>query len=313
MHVKKGMRLKQHTDTATSALAAGIPLIGFVIFGLIPLVISAVVSFTELHSTDLTQAQFVGLDNYEQILTNADNRTYGAYMSTIVFVLNVPITLAISLFIAYLLNRVKVFKQAFRAVFFIPYVCSIYAVGLAFKLFYNNDFGLLNSLLSFLGLERIGWLTDSPMSFMWSIIIMSTWMGLGYCIIMFQAALANVDDGYYEAAKMDGASSFQMFWKITWPAISPTTAYLLVIRLIGSMQAMAESMVFAGVGTPNWEGSEGWVSDFVVKHIYNMIFEQSYRFGHGMASAAGWILAILIFIMTQICLKTQRRWVNYDF
>ena len=106
-----------------NALAAGIPLIGFLIFGAIPLVLAAVVSLTELHTTNLAEMEFNGIKNFITILTNADEgRTYASYLSTIFFALNVPIGIAIGLYIANLVNNTKIGKRFFRSAFFIPYV-----------------------------------------------------------------------------------------------------------------------------------------------------------------------------------------------
>ena len=306
----------QRRDHLGSMIAAGIPLLGFLIFGVIPLILASVVSLTELHSTDLSQMEFVGLNNFKTVLTNGDQRTYASYFSTLVYSLNAPICIALALYIANLLNKVKIGQRFFRSAFFIPYVCSTIVIGLTFKILYNEEAGVLNAILSFLGLAKVGWLTESAGSFMVSTIIMTVWQGLGFCIVLFQAALANVDQSYYEAAKIDGASSFQTFWKITWPAISPTTAYLITMKLIWALQAMTETYILAGGSNtivPTWPNSEAWVSDLVVKHIYNMVFINSYQYGYGLAAAAGWVLAIIVFIVTRINLKSQKRWVNYDF
>lgn len=300
-----------------NALAAGIPLIGFLIFGAIPLVLAAVVSLTELHTTNLAEMEFNGIKNFITILTNADEgRTYASYLSTIFFALNVPIGIAIGLYIANLVNNTKIGKRFFRSAFFIPYVCSTIVVGLVFRMMYNSEMGVLNGILIKLGFEPIGWLIDSPCSFMISTIIMTVWKGLGYSIVLFQAALANVDESYYEAAKIDGASSFQVFWKITWPAISPTTSYLITMRIIHTLQAMTETYILAGGSNtivPTWGNTTAWVSDTVVTHLYLMVFQSPYKFGYGLAAAGGWILAIIIFIITRINLRLQKRWVNYDF
>lgn len=311
---KKPMRLGRETQFG-GFLSGSIPLVGFVIFGIIPLVLSAVVSFSELHSTDLTDMEFIGWDNYLTILTNGDKYTYASYWSTLLYALNAPICIALSLWIAYMVNRTKIGKKFFRSVFFIPYVCSSVVISLTFKtMLYRYEGGLLNELLVKLGFEPVGWLIDSPWVFMLAAVVMTVWAGLGWCIVLFQAALSNVDQSYYEAAKLDGASEAQMFWKITWPAISPTTAYLLTMKLIWAFQSMAEMHLLAGTNsTPAWGDSNGWVSDTVVKHIYNMVFVRSYEYGYGLAAAAGWILAIIILIITRINMRTQKRWVSYDF
>lgn len=311
---KKPMRLGRESQFG-GFLSGAIPLIGFVIFGIIPLALSAIVSFSELHSTDLTDMEFIGWDNYITILTNGDNYTYASYWTTLLYTLNAPICIALSLWIAYMVNRTKIGKKFFRSVFFIPYVCSSVVISLTFKtMLYRYEGGLLNELLVNLGFEPVGWLIDSPWVFMLAAVVMTVWAGLGWCIVLFQAALANVDQSYYEAAKLDGASEAQMFWKITWPAISPTTAYLLTMKLIWALQSMAEMHLLAGTNmTPEWGDSSAWVSDTVVKHIYNMVFVRSYEHGYGLAAAAGWILAIIVLIVTRINMRAQKRWVSYDF
>ncbi|MBR4767695.1 MAG: sugar ABC transporter permease [Lachnospiraceae bacterium] len=306
---------KKKGQFGNAMMAVG-PLIGFILFGAIPLILATLVSMTELHSTDLTEMRFIGLENYKTILTNGDNRTYASYLSTIMYtVMSVPISIAISLFIAYLLNRVKKGRRFFSSVMFIPYVCSTVVVGLIFKIFFREQGGIFNAILSFLGFQPVGWLTSDATTFMASTAIMTVWHGLGFSIVMFSAALGRIDEGYYEAARIDGATKFQMFWKITWSAISPTTGYLITMKLIWALQAMEQTMILVGANqiVPTWFGSDAYVSDLVVKHIYNMAFLSPYQYGYGLAAAAGWILAIIVFIVTRVNLKTQEKWVNYDF
>lgn len=318
--MKKAVSIKQKKkrDEFTSKFVAFIPLLGWLLFGILPLAMSGIVAFTELHSTDLRDMKFVGLQNFITILTNADEgRTYASYLSTIVFSLNVPVTLGVSLYIANLINRTKIGNKFFRTVFFIPFVCSTVVVSMTFRMLFATEGGLINQLLSDIGFQPVAWLTDTPESFMAVAIILSVWSGIGWCILLFLAALSSVDASYYESAKLDGATPFQMFWKITWPAISPTTSYLVTMRLIGALQSMSEMYVLVGGSStssaPTWGNTAAYVSDTVVKHIYNMIFENSYKYGYGLAAAAGWILAIIVLVITRINLKMQERWVNYDF
>ncbi len=311
---KRPIRLNSRGQ-AGGFLAGSIPLVGFCLFALIPLALSLAVAFSELHSPELWKMEFVGLQNFIRVLTNGDKATWSSYFSTIIYALNAPICIAISLWIAYLINRSKFGKTFFRSVFFIPYVCSSVVISLTFKnLLYRTEGGVLNELLDALNLAPVEWLTGSPWVFMIATVVMTVWAGLGWCIVLFQAALANVDESYYEAARLDGASDAQMFWKITWKAISPTTAYLLTMKLIWAFQSMAEMNLLHTNNVPAWDFGEGaWVSDTVVKHIYNMMWDKVYSEGYGMAAAAGWILAIIILVITRINMRTQKRWVSYDF
>ncbi len=315
MKQKYNKKRVQRIDQIGSAFAASGPLVGFAIFGIIPLLLATIVSFSELHSTNLADMEFIGFDNFKTILTNGDNSTYASYLSTVLYILNAPICIGLSLYIANLVNKTRIGQKFFRSVFFIPYVCSTVVITLTFKkLLFSKDAGIFNEFLEMLGFEPVGWLIDSPWTFMVAAIVMAVWKGLGWCIVLFQAALANVDQTYYEAARIDGASDFQIFWKITWPAISPTTGYLLTIKIMSALQAMEMMTLLAGSSlTPTWGNSTAWVSDTVVKHIYNMVFVNSYEYGYGLAAAGGWILAIVVFTVTRINMKSQERWVNYDF
>lgn len=296
-------------------MIAGIPVLGFIIFGLFPLAISLIVSFTELHAADFSQMKFIGLDNYIDVFTTPE--TYATYLSTVIYALKVPIGGLLALYLANKMHHSRIGKNFFRFVFFIPYVSSSVVVAMIFGRLYSLETGVLNSILTNMGFEKVGWLTDSAMSFMISAIFMDIWNGIGYDIVLYLAALAKVDNSYYEAAKIDGASPRQIFWKITWPAISPTTFVVVLFGMIGALQQMASTHVLASGASfmPRWEGlgSQAWVSDLVVKRIYNLIFAWNQQYGYGAGSAAGWILAIVIFVSSQLMLKLQKKWVNYDF
>lgn len=300
----------------TAALAASLPLIGFAIFGLIPLVLSIYLSFFELHLVDFSELKWVGLRNFKYVIFDENGRFYANWITTLVFALNGPLGIAAGLYVATLLNRTKTAKRFFRSLFFVPYVCSVVVVSLTFKIMFRNDAGVMNDLLSVLGMEKVEWLTSTPMRFMFVVLVMMVWKGLGYTVVLYQAALANVDESYYEAARIDGASPAQIFWKITWHAITPTTGYLVTMKIIGALQAMSELYILVqgkGVVIPTWFDGQSYVNDTVVSYIYEAIFERPLAEGFGIGSAAGWILALVVILITWINMKLQERWVNYDF
>lgn len=302
-------------DGKGAVLAALIPLIGFAIFTLLPLLLSTIISFTELHTTDVSEMEWIGFDNYISVITDRSGRYYPAWLTTLLFTLNVPFSIFGGLYLARILDKTRHMKRLFRSLFFVPYVCSIAVVTLTFKILFGNENGVVNTILDSLGFERIEWLTNSPYTFIGVVIVLTVWRGLGYSIVLYQAALANVNDSYYEAAQIDGATSFQIFWKITWPAISPTTGFLVTTKVIAALQALAETYVLIqgqnGI-IPMWNDT-AIVSDTVTRVIYNAIFVRPYAEGFGYGAAAGWVLAITIFIITRINLKLQRKWVCYDF
>ncbi len=310
------MKKKKITnDGASAVLAALIPLIGFAIFTLLPLLLSTIVSFNELHTTDLSEMEWTGFDNYISVITDQSGRYYPAWLTTLLFILNVPFSIFGGLYLARILDKTRHMKRLFRSLFFVPYVCSIVVVTLTFKILFRNENGVFNALLDALGFEKVEWLTKSPYMFVGVVVVMTVWKGLGYSIVLYQAALANVGESYYEAAKIDGATSFQIFWKITWPAISPTTGFLVTTKIIAALQSMAETYILVqgnGVVIPQWNDTAR-VSDTVTRIIYDAIFTRPYAEGFGYGAAAGWVLAITIFIITRINLRLQRKWVCYDF
>ncbi len=300
---------------AGKTLTASIPMIGFVLFGLIPLALAILMAFTKLHSTRLSEAEFVGLDNFVTILTNADKRTYASYLSTFIFLGNLVVCIAVSMWLGYLMSKIKRGYKIYSVIMFIPSVCSTVVVGMAFKILFKTEGGSINSILTALGFETVGWMTDSNALFVMITYLLMIWLNLGMMVTLFGAAYRSVDKTYYEAAMLDGATDRQVFWKITFPAISTTTGHLVTFGLIGNMQMMAETYILTtgGAFALTWGDSEAWISDTVVRHIYNMLFSYPDRYGYGMAAAAGLILSVVILIITRVNLKLQGRWVNYDF
>ena len=303
-------------DGVQNALITALPVVGFFVFGAFPMVMSLVMSFFEMHDTDFTKAIPVGIDNFIKMLDynqHGQNFLY-TFLTVGIFTLNVFIGLVIAVFIAYQLNKITFLRRLFRTIFFIPAVCSVSVVAIVFKLFLDRETGVFNQILTSLGFDSVSWLVGSPLMFSISMIIVSVWSGLGYSVVMLQAAFAAVDDSYAEAAAIDGASEWQIFKRITFHAITPTLGYLLTMRLIGSLQQMGLYYQFGyGIqGTPMWtESLYAWNTPVV--YLYEMVFRNSYEFGYGIGSAAAWILALIIFIVTRINLKLQEKWVSYDF
>ncbi len=294
---------------------ASIPMIGFVLFGLIPLILAVLLAFTELHSTRLEEAEWVGLENFITIFTNKDKRTYASYLSTFLFLFSLPLCITVSMWVGYLMSKVKRGYGIYSVIMFIPSVCSTVVVGMAFKIIFRMEGGSLNSILQMLGFESVNWLTGSNTTFVMITYILMVWLNLGMMTTLYGAAFRSVDKTYYEAAMLDGASERQVFWKITFPGISTTTGHLVTFGLIGNMQMMAETYILTTGGSfaLTWGDSEAWISDTVVRHIYNMLFSYPSRFGYGMAAAGGLVLAGVVFIMTKVNMKLQGKWVNYDF
>lgn len=286
---------------------AAIPVIGFVIFGLVPMVMSLMLSFTDVKGSILDDFTFVGFANFAYLAKNVN--FLKSMRNTLFYVLNVPLSLAAGLFIAYLVNKAGAGNRFFRSVFFIPYVCSTVSISIAWKIMYDADYGIINTILGGFGVDKIGWIS-SPKTFMLSVIIMSVWKGTGLCIILYQAALANVNQSYYESAKIDGASPARIFFTITLPAVSPTTFYLLTMKIIASLQVMEEPDILSG-GDETMSGLD-WADMTVVKFLYKTFNGGWNSLGFGVGSAAALILTLFILIVTYINFALGKKWVNYD-
>ena len=288
-------------ENATGTFMASIPLIGFAIFGLIPMVLAFVMSGMQIYGFSFANSKWIGFDNFKAVLT--DNEFWRSIKNTVYMGLSMPISLVLSLVVAFLLDKEIKFKKFFRTVFFIPYVCSVVAVTLMWKWIFNTNFGVLNQWLGRTGDNAIDWIGNSKY-YIWAVIIMSVWSGTGFGIILFAAALTNVNKSLTEAAKIDGANNIKCFWNITLPSISPTTFYLFTIGLIGVLQSFAVTNILTEGGGPNNVGVT------VVFYLYRRIFNYAHMMGQ--ASAVAILLTILILIVTVINFWASKKWVSYD-
>ena len=300
-------RRRRHTTKAgrkeefVGTLLASIPLIGFIIFGLIPLVIAFAMAFYEIDGYEIFSGEFVAFQNFKDVFK--DPTFYEALRNTIRLGVSVLISQVFALIIAYLLYKNPKGKKAFRIIFFIPYVCSIVAITLMWQYMFNTNYGIINLVLGKTGDDAIDWLGNSKY-FSTAVIIMSVWGGMGYGIILYTAALTNVNRSIIEAAKIDGANNIQIFFKIILAAISGTSFYLLVMGVIGALQSFAVTNVLAANGGPNGDGVT------VVFWLYRRVIEYDNMLG--VASAGSWFLAIIIMAITGIQFFVSKKWVSYD-
>ncbi len=282
---------------------AMIPVTGFILFGLIPLILALVMAFMYVPGKgNIAKAEFVGLENFQEVLN--DPMFWQSIVNTVKMAISLPICIALSLLIAYLLTKKIRGRAFFRAVYFIPYVCCAVAVAMMWELIFNQSHGILNALL---GLDRetaIPWLTDSKY-YIWCLIVIGVWGGTAYSIVLYGAALTNISPSLYEAASMDGASSFRSFLHITLPGVSPTTFYLLITGIIGALQEFTRPQIISGDGAgPNNDGLT------IVFYVYRRAFVYNNQMGN--AAAAALILAVLIVIVSAINFVGSKKWVSYD-
>lgn len=283
-----------------------IPLLFFTSIRIAPTLFAFNVSVREWNILS-PEKPFVGLDNFKQIaqeLTVSKSVTRKAFQNTFAYVIiGMPTQLVIALGIAMMLNRISRLRDLFRAVYFIPFVTSTVAVAWVWRWLYQPQFGPINVLLASLSLPQQLFL-KSPRQALPSITAVAVWQGLGFAIIIFLAGLQQIPDMYYEAAKIDGASAWQLFRHITIPLLNPTIVYLAVLQTIRFLRMFTEvvNMSSQGAGGP----LNSTVT--VVLHVYRQGFSS---FKMGYASALTVVLFVIILAITLIQFKVLTRRFEY--
>lgn len=296
--LKKSIVSRQNKDLLTG-LAFLLPnFLGFLLFTLIPVGASLILSF---FSWDLINPpEFVGLENFIDLFTK-DTLFWKVMGNTSLYTLMViPGTLIVSLLLALLVNQQIWGKLVFRFIYFLPVVTSTIAVSLVWNWMYNKDFGLINSFLSLFHIPPVNWLTDTKTALP-SIALVGIWSGAGYNMVLFLAGLQGIPKQLYEACELDGANWVQKFFHVTMPMLTPTTFFVLVMSIIGSFQVFDLVFMMTRGGPDN-------ATRTIVSYIYDNAFS---FFKLGYASSMAWVLFVIIFILTYIQFKIQNNWVQY--
>jgi len=285
-------------------------LAGFLLFTFVPVFASLLLAF---FSWDLfSPPRFVGLENFRDLLAfvrspdggyEAANPRFWLYLgNTLFLLLGLPFSILGSLLLACILNR-KIFgRHFFRLLFFIPSIVSGVGIYLLWKWIFQPDYGLLNPALLQIGVDGPRWLESS----LWAkpaLMLMGFWSSVGGMnVILFLAALQNVNPELYEAAEVDGAPAWRQFWHITWPMVSPTTFFILIMGIIHGFQGGFDAAYVMTRGGP--VGSTTTLSYY--------IYETGFQFFYmGRASAASWVLFLLVLACTWLNWKFTSKKVHY--
>jgi multiple sugar transport system permease protein len=276
------------------------PILGLLcLFSIAPIFVSFYLSFFDyevLHSL-----QFVGLKNYRYAFQRDDVflKTIGntLYYSLV----SVPLGMAVALLLAQLIYSHRWFKAFFRTAFFMSYIVPAVAVALVWGFILQaSQFGLLNGMLRWVGISPQRWLTSSTLVIP-SLIIIGVWRGLGYNLVLFLAGLSTIPPSLYEAGRLDGATSWQLFWKITWPLLAPTVLFLVVTGTIGALQVFDIPYIM----TQGSGGPEN-ASRMAIMWVQKVGFTE---FRMGYASALAFIFFVIILVLTAVQLRYLRtRW-----
>ena len=272
-------------------------LVFFIGFVVIPMVMCVAASFTDATMNSNQPDKWIGLANYIELWH--DPIFLKALRNTFIIVLvSVPITCIFSLWVASAIYKMREgLLSFFRIVFYLPVVTGSVAVTVVWKWMYNNYYGIFNYVLKNTGIisKNINWL-GNPQYALWCIILILLTTSVGQPIVLYVSALSNVDNSLVEASEVDGANNLQVFWRIKWPQIMPTTLYILIITTINSFQCFALIQLLTS-GGPNY------ATETVMYYIYYSAFKL-YRFGYG--NAMGVILAIFIGILSAIQFRLAR-------
>ncbi len=249
-----------------------------------------------------TERSWIGLDNYERVLTDPVFRK--ALKNTLTFAaVRVPIVTVLSLGTALMLHNIRRFKGFFRTLYFMPFVTSGVAIAWVFKFLYLPNFGLFTKLFDALGWQRIYFLGD-PRTALASIIAVTIWASLGYYTIIFLAGLEDIPTEFYEAAMVDGANAWQRFWHITLPLLNRTLVLVIVLCLISSLQN------FTYVRLMSKDGFGGPLNSTLTMSL--LIYKEAFfSFRMGRASAIAVIFFVIILVATLIQRRLITREVNY--
>jgi multiple sugar transport system permease protein len=244
---------------------------------------------------------FIGLENYARLLE--DTRFHRALFNTLYYTaFSVPLTMLAGLSIALLLNNKIRLRGIFRTLYYIPSITPLIVSAIIWKWLYQGDYGLINYYLLQLGVikEPVRWLSDPDLA-MPAVIFSSIWGGAGYQMVIYLAGLQAIPGEFYDAAKVDGANTWQRLRYVTLPLLNPTTLFLFVTSVISSIQIIAQIYVMTGGGPINRTTTVGYY-----------LYEKAFRhFDAGYASAMSYAMFGLIFILTLIQLRFLRRDIQY--
>lgn len=283
--------LEKEAVSAWLYLAPALILLG--IFTFYPTIQLLINSFYEMDG--MGTKIFMGMDNYKNLLS--DEEFWNTVKNSFVFIgWSVPLSMLAGLLLALLINNDLKAKGLFRTIFFSPVVTSLVAAGLIWVWLLNNDYGIVNTLLTRMGFPAIPWLVDEKYA-MKSVIMMTVWKDAGYNMILFLAGLNAINSSYYEAAEIDGATKWQQFKEITWPLLMPTTLFVLVIRTIFSFRTFEQ--IFAMT-----KGGPTGSTTVFVYYIYEKAFN---NFELGYAAAAAMILLVIVLSLTFIQFKLSKK------
>ena len=284
--VKKSSRAMRNNLTAYSFIAPNF--IGFCVFTLVPMVFALGLAFCNWDGVH--DIEFIGFKNFIDLMSDATFKT--SFVNTIVYCLGtVPLTLVCSLGLALLLNQNVKLRNFFRTVSFFPYVASLVAVAAVWNMIFSPSMGPVNMLLSALGVENLPRWAAGKETAMITVILFSVWKNMGYYMVIYLAGLQGTNPSLVEAAELDGANKWHVFWHVTLPQLRPTTFFVTITLTIASFKVYDQMFMIT-------QGGPGNATITLVYDIYNIAFVNTPKYGY--ASAVAMVLFAMVLAITLI-------------
>ncbi|NUP47366.1 MAG: sugar ABC transporter permease [Catenulispora sp.] len=273
--------------------------VGLVLFYLWPIVQSAYFSFTEWGA--FGGQEWVGFKNYSAFMS--DPQLPRAAWNTVKYALIILAGIPISIVFAALLNQVHgKYATLYRILYFLPVVSMPAAVAMVWRWLYNGDYGLINYLLSLVGIHGPHWVSDGRYT-VYALGVVGIWSSLGYNMIIFAAGLKNIPRQYYEASSLDGAGRVRQFFSVTLPLLSPSIFFVSVLSVIGGLQMFDLVLMMLGKTNPALADS---------KTIAYLFYEDAFITNNqGLAAAIAVVLTLVLLALTALQFRLQKRWVHY--
>ena len=299
--VKSTAKLKnaKHNEWMWGYILVAPTVIGLLILNIIPLIQTFILSFQK--TGDFGSSQWAGFENYKRLFS--DPAVWQATGNTLKYVLMViPFIIIFSLLVAVLLNQKIKGKSIYRVIYFLPMVAAPAAVAMVWKWLFNSEFGLINYLLSLIGIQGPQWVSDPNFALI-AIAIVGIWSAVGYHMILLLAGLQEIPKDYYEAASIDGARSIRQFFSVTLPLVSPSLYFVMVTSILSAFQGFDVIFMMIDKTSMAIESTQSLVYLF-----YQHSFTVNDK---GYGSAIIMLLLAIIMVITFIQSKIEKKWVHY--
>lgn len=276
-----------------------IPIVAYFVFNGFPVALSFISMFTDMRANALSTMEWNGFQNFKDVFT--DSRFWGSWKTTLILMTAQFVTLIIALVIAYLLEQKVKGAKVLQVIYFIPYICSGVAVAIMWMQVFNTDLGFLNAILG----DKINWLSDSehPMRLIFCIYVTIVWQAPAYGIVMFKAALKNVNPALYEAASLDGAGALHKFWHVTMPSIKSVFLFLLLSSVTQGLAVFDAVLVLAPM---DWNLIAG-PKDVALTVNYYIYIKGVYSKEMEYAAVMSWFMFIVTFLISFPIIRARNK------